>query len=138
MCIYATKYNNNNKINNHFFIIIIENLATHHPKLLPEKKLLDLREFFYREDKNNQLSNNVVLLSKSIHYCEMELLYFLVSEKSASKFHTSNIATSSACTSFLQTKSDGFAWINESVCKFGNSSKLFGSFVSRLIFVSTI
>ena len=87
MCIYATKYNNN-KINNHFFIIIIENLATHHPKLLPEKKLLDLHEFFYREDKNNQLSKNEVLLSKSIHYCEMELLYFLVSEKSASKFHT--------------------------------------------------
>merc|ERR1719225_2221985 len=87
-CIYATKYNNN-KINNHFFIIIIENLATHHPKLLPEKKkLLDLREFFYREDKNNQLSKNVVFLSKSIHYCEMELLYFLVSEKSAPKFHT--------------------------------------------------
>jgi len=68
----------------------------------------------------------------------MELLYFLVSEKSASKFHTSNIATSIACTSFLQTESDGFAWINESVCKFGNSSKLFGSFVSQLIFVSTI
>ena len=139
MCIYATKYNNN-KINNHFFIIIIENLATHHPKLLPEKKkkLLDLHEFFYREDKNNQLSKNVVLLSKSIHYCEMELLYFLVSEKSASKFPTSNIATSIACTSFLQTESDGFAWINESVCKFGNSSKLFGSLVSQLIFVSTI
>jgi len=39
----------------------------------------------------------------------MELLYFLVSEKSASKFHTSNIATSIACTSFLQTESDGFA-----------------------------
>ena len=50
----------------------------------------------------------------------MELLYFLVSEKSASKFHTSNIATSIACTSFLQTESDGFAWINESICKFGN------------------
>lgn len=91
------------------FFIIIENLATHHPKLLPEKKLLDLHEFFYREDKNNQLSKNVVLLSKSIHYCEMELLYFLVSEKSASKFHTSNIATSIACTSFLQTESDKFA-----------------------------
>ena len=105
LCIYATKYNNNN----HFFIIIIENLATHHPKLLPEKKkLLDLHEFFYREDKNNQLSKDVVLLSKSIHYCEMELLYFLVSEKSASKFHT---------------------------LMYG---KLFGSFVSQLIFVSTI
>ena len=137
MCIYATKYNNN-KINNHFFIIIIENLATHHPKLLPEKKITRSSRIFYREDKNNQLSKNVVLLSKSIHYCEMELLYFLVSEKSASKFHTSNIATSIACTSFLQTESDGFAWINESVCKFGNSSKLFGSLVSQLIFVSTI
>ena len=137
MCIYATKYNNN-KINNHFFIIIIENLATHHPKLLPEKKITRSSRIFYREDKNNQLSKNVVLLSKSIHYCEMELLYFLVSEKSASKFHTSNIATSIACTSFLQTESDGFAWINESICKFGNSSKLFGSFVSQLIFVSTI
>lgn len=137
MCIYATKYNNN-KINNHFFIIIIENLATHHPKLLPEKKITRSSRIFYRDDKNNQLSKNVVLLSKSIHYCEMELLYFLVSEKSASKFHTSNIATSIACTSFLQTESDGFAWINESVCKFGNSSKLFGSFVSQLIFVSTI
>ena len=30
------------------------------------------------------------------------------------------IATSTACTSFLQTESDGFAWINESICKFGN------------------
>ena len=48
------------------------------------------------------------------------------------------IATSTTCTSFLQTESDGFAWINESVCKFGNSSKLFGSLVSQLIFVSTI
>merc|ERR1712079_907987 len=102
------------------------------------KKITRSSRIFYRENKNNQLSKDVVLLSKSIHYCEMELLYFLVSEKSASKFHTSNIATSIACTSFLQTESDGFAWINESVCKFGNSSKLFGSFVSQLIFVSTI
>ena len=30
------------------------------------------------------------------------------------------IATSTTCTSFLQTESDGFAWINESLCKFGN------------------
>ena len=30
------------------------------------------------------------------------------------------ISTSTTCTSFLQTESDGFAWINESLCKFGN------------------